>query len=144
MAHAENTVAIDRPIEEVFAYLADGTNNPHWRAGVLRIERTSTANGAGATYRQVLKGPGGRRIDGDYRVTGYQPPHLLEFAVTAGPARPTGRFALHAERPGTTRVTFSLDLTPRGFMRLMDPMVARTMRAEVQQLARLKQVLEQA
>ena len=142
MAHADHTVTIARPIDEVFAYLADGANNPYWRTGVVQIHRTSAADGAGATYRQVLQGPGGRRIDGDYRVTGYQPPHLLEFAVTAGPARPTGRFELHQAGPAGTRVTLSLDLVPKGLLRLMDPMVARTMRAEVRQLAHLKQVLE--
>jgi len=40
---------------------------------VLQIERTSADNGEGATYRQVLAGPGGRRIDGDYRVTAFDP-----------------------------------------------------------------------
>jgi uncharacterized protein YndB with AHSA1/START domain len=142
MAHAKDTITIARPIDEVFAYLADGTNNVHWRAGVLHIERTSTADGVGATYRQVLKGPGGRRIDGDYQVTAYQSPRLLEFAVTAGPARPTGRFTLDATGPDTTVVEFDLALVPKGLLRLIDPIVARTMRAEVSQLATLKHVLE--
>ncbi|OLE30849.1 MAG: hypothetical protein AUG44_00210 [Actinobacteria bacterium 13_1_20CM_3_71_11] len=144
MPHAENTVTIERPIGDVFAYLADGTNNPHWRAGVLSIERTSAGDGAGATYRQVLSGPGGRKIAGDYRVTAYEPPHRLEFAVIAGPARPTGRFQLAEAGPDRTTVTFSLDLRPSGLMRLMSGMVARQMRVEVDQLARLKTELEKA
>src|SRR2546430_12786299 len=94
MPHAENTVTIGRPIGDVFAYLADGTNNPHWRPGVLSIERTSTGDGAGATYRQVLSGPGGRKIARDYPVTADEPPHRLEFAVIDRPVRPTGRFQL--------------------------------------------------
>src|SRR5256886_2000258 len=144
MPHAENTVTIGRPIGDVFAYLADGTNNPHWRAGVLSIERTSTGDGADATYRQGLSGPGGRKIAGDYRVTAYEPPHRLEFAVTAGPARPTGRFQLAEAGPDRTTVTFSLDLRPSGLMRLMSGMVAKQMRVEVEQLAGLKAELEKA
>ena len=35
MPHATSTVTIDRPVDEVFGYLADGTNNPRWRSGVL-------------------------------------------------------------------------------------------------------------
>lgn len=142
MPHAENTVTVDRPVGDVFAYLADGTNNPRWRSGVLSIERTSATEGVGATYRQKLRGPGGRPIDGDYRVTAYQPPNLLEFQVTAGPARPTGRFRLAEAGPGRTTVTFSLDLTPTGLMRLMGGMIAKTMRSEVDQLSRLKADLE--
>jgi uncharacterized protein YndB with AHSA1/START domain len=90
MAQAEHSVTVGRPIADVFAYIADGANNPRWRAGVLEIERTAGGEGVGASYRQVLAGPAGRRIRGDYRVTKYQAPTLLEFVVTAGPARPTG------------------------------------------------------
>lgn len=67
MTHAEHSVTVNRPASDVFDYLADGTHNRDWRAGVLEIERTSAQDGEGATYRQVLAGPGGRRISGDYR-----------------------------------------------------------------------------
>lgn len=142
MPHAENTVTVDRPIQDVFAYLADGANNPRWRSGVLSIDRTSAVDGVGATYRQKLRGPGGRTIDGDYRVTAYQPPHLLEFQVIAGPARPTGRFALTDAAAGRTTVTFTLELRPTGLMRLMNGMIVKTMRSEVNQLSQLKADLE--
>jgi hypothetical protein len=108
----------------------------------VEINRTSDVDGEGATYRQVLTGPGGRRIDGDYRVTKYDPPRSLEFAVIAGPARPTGRFDLSAPGTGSTTVRFSLDLQPHGMMRLMSPMITKTMRSEVANLDRLKIELE--
>lgn len=142
MPDAESTITIERPIQDVFAYLADGTNNPRWRPGVLSIERTSPDSGAGATYRQKLRGPGGRTIDGDYQITTYQPPALIEFRVTAGPARPTGRFTLTEAGAGRTAVTFALGLQPTGLMRLMSGVIAKTMRSEVDQLPRLKAELE--
>src|SRR5213080_3722951 len=98
MAHADNQVTINRPIDAVFAYLADG----------------------------------------DYKITTAAPPHRLEFQVTAGPARPTGRFELTEPSPGTTEVTFTLDFAPTGLMRLMNGMITKTMRHEVAQLSRLK------
>lgn len=141
MSHAEHTVTIRRPAQDVFGYLADGTRNPEWRTGVIEIRQTSA--GPAATYRQVLSGPGGRRIDGDYRVTVFEPPRRLEFEVTAGPARPNGTFEL-TEGPdqGSTVVRFALDLEPAGLMRLMAPMITRQMRREVAQLDSLKAVLE--
>ena len=144
MPHAEHTVTIARPQKDVFDYLAEGTHNREWRAGVLEISRTSAADGQGATYRQVLAGPGGRRIDGDYRVTVFDPPRRLEFQVTAGPARPTGVFELTGGTDQSTVVRFALDLQPTGFMRLMAPMIGRQMRREVAQLETLKKVLERA
>ena len=142
MPHAENTVTVNRPQKDVFDYLTEGTHNREWRAGVLEIERTSAAEGQGATYRQVLSGPGGRRIDGDYQVTVFEPPRRLEFQVTAGPARPTGVFELSEDADQSTRVRFSLDLNPSGLMRLMTPMISRQMRREVAQLDNLKAILE--
>jgi uncharacterized protein YndB with AHSA1/START domain len=142
MPHAEHTITIARPPQEVFDYLADGTHNAEWRAGVLEIERTSAAAGEGATYRQVLAGPGGRRIDGDYRITAFDPPRRLEFQVTAGPARPTGVFELSENGSHSARVRFALDLTATGPMKLMSAMITRTMRREVAQLDNLKTILE--
>jgi uncharacterized protein YndB with AHSA1/START domain len=145
MPHAEHTVTVNRPPREIFDYLADGSHNRAWRAGVLEIERTSPADGEGATYRQVLAGPGGRRIDGDYRVTVFDPPRQLGFHVTAGPARPAGVFELTENPDHSTRVRFALDLQPAGLMKLMKlmtPMIARQMRNEVAQLDNLKTILE--
>lgn len=142
MPHAEHTVTVNRPAREVFDYLADGTHNQQWRSGVIEIEKTTAADGAGTTYRQVLAGPGGRRIDGDYRVTVFDPPRRLEFVVTAGPARPTGVFELTESPDGGTQVRFALDLQPTGLMKLMTPMITRQVRHEVAQLDTLKAVLE--
>jgi len=143
MPHAEYTVTVNRPVREVFDYLADGTHNREWRSGVLDIERTTATTGEGAAYRQVLAGPGGRRIDGDYRITVFNRPQRLEFLVTAGPARPSGLFELTDGTDRATVVRFALDLRPTGFMKLMTPMIARQMRREVAQLETLKKILEQ-
>jgi len=144
MPHAEHTVTVNRPVRAVFDYLADGTHNAEWRTGVLEIERTSAGSGEGATYRQVLSGPGGRRIDGDYKVTVFDPPARLEFQVTAGPARPAGVFELAETAPGATVVRFALDLHPKGAMKLLAPVIARQVRREVAQLDSIKAILERA
>ena len=144
MPHAEHTITISRPQHEVFDYLADGTHNREWRTGVLEIGRTSAASGEGATYRQILAGPGGRRIDGDYRVTVFDRPQRLEFQVTAGPARPVGVFELSGNPDQSTRVRFALDFNPAGIMKFMTPMITRQMRREVAQLDNLKATLERA
>jgi uncharacterized protein YndB with AHSA1/START domain len=142
MTHAEYSVIINRAAQDVFDYLADGTHNPEWRSGVVEIERTTDATGQGASYRQVMTGPSGRRIDGDYRVTVFDPPRRLEFVVTAGPARPIGAFELTANGEASTKVRFALDLNPTGFTRLMTPMITKTMHNEVGQLDTLKEIFE--
>jgi hypothetical protein len=136
MAHATQTITVDRPIGDVFAFLADGMNEPAWRPGVTDVSHVAgTGPGVGATYKQTLKGPGGRAIPGDFRITRYDEPTRLDFEVIAGPARPTGRYDLVEKGPGSTEVTFTLDLKPRGLMVLMTPMINRQVRVEVGNLA---------
>jgi len=142
MTHAENHISINRPPEDVYAFLADGLNEPLWRSGVKDIAlKSGDAGAVGAVYSQTLTGPGGRSIAGDYEITAATPGELLRFQVVAGPARPTGEYRFRAGGGGT-ELTFTLDLQPKGMMKLMAPMVARTMVAEVAQLAKLKSVLE--
>jgi uncharacterized membrane protein len=142
MAHAENSIVINRPAGEVYDFLADGLNNTAWRESVKSISlREGTAGEPGAVYNQTLAGPKGRPIQGDYRITAAQPGHLLGFEVVTGPARPTGTYALTGDG-GRTTVTFSLDAKLPLLMRILDSMVTRTMESEVAQLSKLKQVLE--
>lgn len=142
MPSAANTVTIGRPIDEVYEFLADGTNNPKWRPGVLDITPPGGGPAVGAVYGQGIKGPRGKRIDGDYRITDLTRPSRLAFEVVAGPARPTGIFDLSESGPGATTVRFGLDPKPHGVMKLMSGMIAKTMAEEVACLANLKSVLE--
>lgn len=141
MPTAEHEVTIARAPDEVFAFLADGTTNPRWRPGVLDVAHESGA-GAGARYRQGIKGPMGRRVPADYEITEHEPPHTLAFRVTAGPVRPQGRYELAPAGAGTT-VRFRLDCELSGAKKLfMSRSVQRAMDSEVRNLERLKQVLE--
>jgi uncharacterized protein YndB with AHSA1/START domain len=140
MPEATNSVVVRRPPADVFAFLADGENNARWRPGVIDI-RLKSGDGTGAIYEQGVKGPFGRRVAADYEVTDFEPGSRLAFRAIAGPVRPEGSYELE-EVDGGTRVTFMLRLTPHGISRLMTPMVARTMRSEVGQLDRLREVLE--
>lgn len=142
MAHAEHSVIVARPIDEVFDFIADGSNNPRWRSAVLDVARGSGDDGLGVIWRQGIKGPGGRRISGDYRITTWERPVKLGFEVISGPARPTGMYTLVAEGPSRTSVTFTLDLHPSGPMRLMGPMISRQVTKEVTSLDRLDEALK--
>ena len=136
MVHASQTVIVHQPIHEVFSFLADGLNNPKWRPDVTSITARS-GRGVGAEYAQRIKGPGGRSIEGDYRVTRFDEPARLDFEVIAGPARPVGSFTLVALDDRSTEVTFTIDLKPRGLMVLMTPMINKQVKAEVATIANL-------
>jgi uncharacterized protein YndB with AHSA1/START domain len=55
----ETTVVIDRPIEEVFAFLADGENDPRFSPRVLEIRKTTDGpTGVGTVYASTVKDAG--------------------------------------------------------------------------------------
>jgi carbon monoxide dehydrogenase subunit G len=141
MAQASYSVTINRLIEDVFAFIADGERCPEWRPGVIDIKRIS-GEGVGTKYAQGVSGPMGRRIAADYEVTVFQPSSWLEFETTTGPARPHGRYDLAAVAGGT-RLTFSLDAQLTGLRKLlMGSMVQKTMDSEVRNLDNAKRLLE--
>src|SRR5947199_1901076 len=135
MAHAEESITINRPMDDVFNFVLDGMNNPRWRPAVMDIQQVpGKPAGVGAVYKQGLKGPGGRRIDGDYEIVECRPNELIRFQVISGPARPTGTYRFEPEGD-STRVRFILHFEPKGLAKLMDPMIAKTMRSEVAMLS---------
>lgn len=144
MAHAQNSLVINRPVTAVFDFIAYGLNTSAWRAGVVSIALVSGQAGQeGAVYKQVLKGPGGRTIAGDFKVTAAKVGQEFSFMVIAGPARPEGHYYFE-QAPGGTKVTFVLDYQPKGLAKLLGPMIQKTMNSEVAQLSKLKEVLERS
>jgi carbon monoxide dehydrogenase subunit G len=134
-------VTVRRPVEAVFAFVADGEQCTRWRSGVLDIKRVS-GDGVGTRYAQGVKGPMGRRIAADYEVTVFEPNRRLDFQTMTGPARPHGRYDFESVEGGT-RLTFALDAELSGLRKLlMGAAIQKTMDAEVKALDDLKRVLE--
>ncbi len=141
MASARRTVTIARPVEAVFAFVADGETGPRWRSGDIEVRRIS-GEGVGTRYAQTVPGPMGRRVAADYEITVFEPDRRLEFQTIAGPVRPHGRFDYEPVEGGT-RVTFAIDAELTGLRRLfMGGMVQRSMDAGVASLDTLKRILE--
>jgi uncharacterized protein YndB with AHSA1/START domain len=49
MPSAQNTVTINRPVADVFAFVVDKRNDPKWRPGVASIEKEGAKASARAT-----------------------------------------------------------------------------------------------
>lgn len=134
MPEASHAVTVARPIDDVFAYLADGQRCAEWRPAVVEIHRVSGDGGVGTRYEQRVRGPMGRTIAADYEITVSEPPHRLEFQTVTGPARPHGAYRLESVEDGT-KVTFSLDADLGGLRgMLMRRAVQSTMDSEVRNI----------
>ncbi|MCC0094837.1 SRPBCC family protein [Streptomyces flavotricini] len=75
----ESTVEIDRPIGEVFAYLADGRNDPQFSPRVQEITKTPDGpTGVGTVFRSTVK-DAGMKTGREFRITGLEPQKLIRW-----------------------------------------------------------------
>jgi uncharacterized protein YndB with AHSA1/START domain len=141
VATFENTVMIRRPIEDVFAFLADFENVPKWNYAIVETRKVSEGPvGVGATYRQVRSVPS--RSQESFEVTAYDPPRHLEIQGQLGPFPSRLSYALDAVPEGT-RVTNSVELELRGPGRLLGRVaVPRVRDAVAANLRKLKELLD--
>jgi hypothetical protein len=75
----EATVVIDRPIEEVFAFLADGENDPRFSPRVLDIAKTTDGPpGVGTVYASTVK-DAGMKTKREFKLTEFEPPSRIRW-----------------------------------------------------------------
>jgi uncharacterized protein YndB with AHSA1/START domain len=130
MATFQNTVTIRRPIEDVFAFLADFENIPTWNYAIEQTRKTSPGPiGVGTTYRQIRTIPS--RSEEGFEVTGFEPTRRLEIRGDIGPFAATVSYLL-APMGGTTQLTNAVDLAPSSrALRLLAPLAASRVKAAV-------------
>ncbi|MFF4562207.1 SRPBCC family protein [Streptomyces sp. NPDC001435] len=79
----EAEVEIDRPIEHVFEFLADGENDPKFSPRVLAIKKTTGGpTSVGTVYRSVVK-DAGMKTRREFRITTYSPPTRIRWEETS-------------------------------------------------------------
>lgn len=135
-------VLIARPLDEVFAFVADARNRPRWDDSVDSEELTSPGPiGVGSTVRTTLRSMG-REYQYTWEVVEHEPPNRMTIESTAGPFPTTLAYQLSG-RDGGTWVDFAVTGRPTGMLRLLEPLIARNTQANLDRgFPRLKQVLE--
>ncbi|MFF3209079.1 SRPBCC family protein [Streptomyces sp. NPDC002886] len=116
----EASVEIDRPVAEVFAYLADGRNDPEFSPRVQRITRTPDGPTAiGTVFRSTVK-DAGMKTGREFRITELDAPGRIRWTeLSHNLVTAEGGYDL-AELPGgRTRLRVFNTLTGHGFGRLL-------------------------
>jgi uncharacterized protein YndB with AHSA1/START domain len=121
------TVTIQRPIDEVFAYLSDAENDAKWRTNVKEIKRVSGGerSGVGTIYRQEVKGPFGTGFPADLRYTEFEPNRRLAFETIKGAVRPSAVLELAPLSTTATEVRFTMTWVPEGGIKVAAPLIGR-------------------
>jgi len=136
------SVVIARPPDEVFAFVSDARNRPSWDGSVDSEELTSPEPiRVGSTVRTRRRSMG-RDYEIDWEIVEHEPPTRQRIESTSGPFSTTLVYELAGDGDGTS-VRFSVTGRPTGFLRLIQPLIARTTQRNLDEgFARLKGVLE--
>ena len=132
----EGTAVIDRPIDEVFAFLAEGTNDPKFSPRVLEIAKTTDGPpGVGTRFASTVK-DAGMKTKREFELTEFVPPTRIRWAersknlVTAA----EGGYDLAPEGTGTRLRIFNV-LEGHGPGKLLAPLALRQARKGADEFA---------
>jgi hypothetical protein len=138
----ETEVRIERPIDEVFAYVSEPLNFPRWNSAVRTVRPTPAhGNGVGASYvmeRELPIGPAINELD----VEASEAPREFAIRSTAGPTPFLYRYGFSSEN-GETVVRLWAEVELPGAVAVLPQLARRAVKSGVDDnLAALKRILE--
>lgn len=142
MFKVEISTVINRPVDEVFAFITDASNNTKYQEGLIesRLE-TPGPIGVGSQATDVRKFLG-RQIESKMEVTVFEPGKRFGLKSVSGPIPFE---LLHTFEPveGGTKINLAAQAEPGGFFKLAEGMVKKQLESQLSgDFARLKKVLE--
>ena len=140
----ETSTRINRPIEEVFSYVSDPLNLPHWNSAVQAVRKTSAGeNGVSSTYLMERELPTGRAVN-ELEVVASERPREFVLRATAGPTPFLYRYRFSAENDETVMQLDAEVELPRAAA-LLPQLTRRAVKQGAEDNAgMLKQILEAA
>jgi len=142
MVRIEGEIVINRPVEDVFDFVADERNEPRYNPQMRRAELISEGPiGVGTRFRAETTSLG-RPVQMVIEFTGFERPRRIEETVHMSSMDLRGGLTFDYV-PGGTRMGWSWDLEPHGMLKVMSPLVARMGRRNEQTIwTGLKHLLE--
>lgn len=133
---------IDKPIHDVFAFVADPNNMTKWNSAVVSLQQITPGDvGVGTKFKSTGEMMG-RRIEGEMQVTAYEPDTKCGYQVNAGPMQVN--LTLTFKTVGTgTKISLNAQGNPAGFFKLAEGVMTGRVKGMMEEnLARLKTQLE--
>ena len=142
MTRFEHTVEIQRPVEEVWAYVMEPANNPGWQGPIVEVRRPEGLPlEVGTEFTQVASFLG-KRFEITLVMTVLSPTTRSAVRTSSGPVRLDGHYRFEQVEAGT-RFTTEGEVEAHGFFSVAEPVFAAVARREwASSCEMLKQLLE--
>lgn len=137
------SIVIDRPVDHVFAFLADLENTPKWQSGVTDSKVISSGPiRVGTQFTEIIKIVG-RSVETLCEVIEFEPGKKVGFRSDSSPAiQFEGRYSFEPIQIGT-QVTFTGWTRLGGLWRLLEPLFGGEVKKELEgEMKRIKSLLE--
>ena len=138
------TTVIDRPIEKVFEFLSDGTNDTKFSPRVQEIAKTTDGPvGVGTVFASTVK-DAGMKTKREFKLTEYEAPTKIRWVeVSSNIVHVTDGGYDFAREGNGTKVTLFNVLEGKGFGKLILGFAARAARKDAPNFAaRIKETVE--
>jgi uncharacterized protein YndB with AHSA1/START domain len=130
MFETRNSIFIDRPPQDVFNAITDPAKLSRWQNMTESAEWSSNgSSGVGSTMRAVARFLG-RKIESDIQITGWEPPHRVDFKFVNGPYPAEVSNTLEPQGEGTL-LTSQSQGEMGSFFKLAEGLVARQLEKQL-------------
>ena len=141
MIQHEVTIHLDKPVEQVFAFLMDTSKLSTWQSNLIKSEQlTEGPLRRGSRFREVRR-INNKETEIQGEITAWEPNKHFETKTATKPQAMVS-YSLDPEQGGT-RLKYKFVLITSGLMRLMEPMIASSIKKDTEaDFETLKRVLE--
>ena len=137
MIRFETDVRIDRPIEDVFAYVSNPDNFPYWNSAVDAVRESDP----GSTYVMERHLPTGRAVN-ELQIVTLERPREFAIRTTSGPTPFSYVYRFSADN-GDTVVRLDAEVELEGVASLLPQLARRAVKKGVDDnFTTLKAILE--
>lgn len=119
--HVERTFSVERPVEEVFDYLADFTHTNEWDPGTVVTTRVGGDGGLGTTYANRSEFLG-REVELTYRTTTHDRPTKVQFRGSNDSTTATDTMTFSPDASGTS-ICYRAEFEFGPLVRLVAPLL---------------------
>ena len=142
MITLETSFDIQRPVETVFAYVADMRNTPQWEAAVKEVRVIPDGPPTVGTKVKAVGTFLGMKLEAAFEITALEPNRCFTYEGGAGPA--VGETTYRFEPVGAgTRLSVTFHLEPGGLFKIAEPLLVGQIKKQTEaDIQRLKALLE--
>ena len=141
MIQHEVTIHLDKPVEQVFAFLMDTSKLSTWQSNLIKSEQlTEGPLRTGSRFREVRR-INNKETEIQGEITALEPNKHFETKTATKPQAMVS-YSLDPEQGGT-RLKYKFVLITSGMMRLLEPMIASSIKKGTESdFETLKRILE--